>query len=228
MGSIAENIREVLEQVRLGAVKANRAPAEIEVIAVTKTVPVHRIQEAVAAGIKKLGENRVQELMDKFPLLEGVEWHLIGHLQTNKVKYIPDKVTLVHSLDRLSLAEELNRRMLACGRVMDVLVQVNVAGEDTKHGIAPEETVSFIDTVRKFPGIRIKGLMTIGPYVEDPENVRPVFRQLRMLAEKVKTIDFPGVEMKHLSMGMSNDYRVAVEEGATLVRIGSAIFGQRN
>ncbi len=228
MGSIAENIKEVLEQVRQGAVKVNRDPADIEVVAVTKTVPVHRIEEAVAAGLNILGENRVQELMHKYPQLDGVEWHLIGHLQTNKVKYITDKVTLVHSLDSLPLAEEINKRMLARGLAMDALVQVNIAGEQTKYGIRPEETVKFIDAVRNLPGIRVRGLMTIGPYVEDPEEIRPVFRQLRMLAEQVKTIDLPGVEMKHLSMGMSNDYRIAVEEGATLIRVGSVIFGQRN
>ncbi len=228
MSSISYNIKSVLEKVRTAAAKANRDPAEIKIVAVTKTVPVEWIREAVDAGLTVLGENRVQELTAKYPLVEGVEWHLIGHLQSNKVKYIVDKVSLIHSLDSLSLAEEINKRMLPLGRVMDVLVQVNVADEDTKFGISPAETRDFIDAVRQLPGLKIKGLMTIGPYVEEPEEVRPVFRKLRMLAEELKTIGLPGVEMNHLSMGMSNDYIIAVEEGATLLRLGSALFGPRN
>lgn len=228
MGHISENIREVIDNIRQSALKVNRDPAEIRLVAVTKTVPVNRITEAVNAGLNLLGENRVQELTDKYTQLPGVEWHLIGHLQTNKVRYIIDKVSLIHSLDSLALAEEINKRALAAGRTNDVLVQVNVAGENTKYGLNPVETVDFIDTVRKLPGLAIRGLMTVGPYVSDPEEIRPVFRKLKMLAEQIKTMDLPGVEMKHLSMGMSNDYKVAVEEGATLVRVGSVIFGERN
>lgn len=228
MSSIAANIEEVIEQVRMSALKVNRNPSDIQIVTVTKTVPVGRIREAVDAGMTVLGENRVQELLDKHPQIDDVEWHLIGHLQTNKVKYITDKITLLHSLDSMGLAEELNKRMNATGRVLDVLVQVNVADESTKFGIKPEDTIDFIDGLRKLTGIKIKGLMTIGPYVTDPEEVRPVFRQLRELASKVKTMDFPGVEMVHLSMGMSNDYTVAIEEGATLIRLGSIIFGSRN
>ncbi len=228
MSWIADRITAVQDQVRQAALRTRRDPGEIGLVAVTKTVPVDKIKEAVAAGLRVLGENRVQELTAKYPYLEGVEWHLIGHLQSNKVKYIVDKVALLHSLDSLSLAEEINRRMLALGRRMDVLVQVNVADEVTKFGLRPAETEEFIDAVRTLPGLRIKGLMTIGPNVRDPEEIRPVFRQLRMLAEQVKTIGFPGVELTHLSMGMSNDYIVAVEEGATLIRLGSIIFGPRN
>lgn len=228
MSSVTANIQEVIEQVRMSALKANRNPSDIQIVAVTKTVPVERIRQAVDAGMTVLGENRVQELLDKHPEVDGVDWHLIGHLQTNKVKYIADKITLLHSLDSTGLAEELNKRMNAAGRVLDVLVQVNVADESTKFGIKPSDTFDFIDSLRKLTGIKVKGLMTIGPYVSDPEEVRPVFRQLRELAGKVKTMDFPGVEMVHLSMGMSNDYTVAVEEGATLIRLGSIIFGSRN
>lgn len=228
MGNISDNIKEVLEQVKTAAAQANRDPSEIKIVAVTKTVPVERIREAVDAGLTVLGENRVQELTAKYPLVEGVEWHLIGHLQSNKVKYIVDKVSLFHALDSLSLAEEINKRMAPLGRAMDVLIQVNVAGEGTKFGIKPEETRDFVDAVRKLPGLKIRGLMTIGPFVADPEEVRPVFRRLRLLAEEVKTIGFPGVEMRHLSMGMSNDYIIAVEEGATLLRLGSVLFGPRN
>ena len=228
MGHISENIREVIDNIRQSALKVNRDPAEIGLVAVTKTVPINRIIEAVNTGLNVLGENRVQELTEKYAQLPGIEWHLIGHLQTNKVRYIIDKVSLVHSLDSLTLAEEINKRALAGGRTIAALVQVNVAGENTKYGLNLAETVDFIETVRKLPGLAIRGLMTVGPYVSDPEEIRPVFRKLKMLAEQVKTMDLPGVEMKHLSMGMSNDYKVAVEEGATLVRVGSVIFGERN
>lgn len=226
MNSVPENIGEVLEQVRLAAEKAGRFDSEIEVVAVTKTVPVDKIKLAISAGMNVLGENRVQELVEKYPLLDGdLKWHLIGHLQSNKIKHITDKVSLIHSLDSLDLARELHKRMWALGRAMDVLVQVNVSEEITKHGFRIDDTLEFIDNARHLQGIRIKGLMTIAPYVSDPESVRPVFRQLRKLAEEVKTIGFPEVEMRHLSMGMSNDYKVAIEEGATLIRLGSIIFG---
>lgn len=228
MGSIADNIRYVLDQVRVSADLVNRDPSEINLVAVTKTVPVERIEQAVAAGLRVLGENRVQELNEKYPTLPGVEWHLIGHLQSNKVKYIVDKIALLHSLDSISLAEEINKRMTQLGRAMDVLVQVNIADESTKFGIKPAETEQFIDKIRSLPGVRIQGLMTIGPYAASEQEIRGVFRHLKLLADKVKTIGFPEVEMKHLSMGMSNDYRIAVEEGATLIRVGSTIFGQRN
>lgn len=228
MGSIADNIRYVLDQVRGAAERVSRDTSEISVIAVTKTVAVERIEQAVAAGLKVLGENRVQELNEKYSRLPGVEWHLIGHLQSNKVKYIVDKIALLHSLDSISLAEEIDKRMAQLGRAMDVLVQVNIADESTKFGIKPAETEEFIDKIRSLPGIRIQGLMTIGPYAATEQEIRGVFRQLRLLADKVKAIGFPEVEMKHLSMGMSNDYRIAVEEGATLIRVGSTIFGQRN
>jgi pyridoxal phosphate enzyme (YggS family) len=227
LGAISENIREVLEQVKLAALKANRNPFDINIVVVTKTVPVDSIEEAVSAGLKILGENRVQELTAKYPFINKAEWHLIGHLQSNKVKYIVDKVSMIHSLDSISLAEEINKRMLSLGRTMDVLVQVNIAEELTKSGICPEDTVSFIDSVRKLPGLKIKGLMTIGPYVTEPEDIRPVFRTLKQLSEKVKTMEFPEIDMIHLSMGMSNDYRVAIEEGATLIRLGSILFGFR-
>jgi pyridoxal phosphate enzyme (YggS family) len=227
MDSIAGNINYVFEQVRVAAENANRDPAEVTVVAVTKTVPVERIEQAVAAGLNVLGENRVQELTAKYPRLPGVEWHLIGHLQSNKVKYVVDKISLLHSLDSFSLAEVINKRMVSLAQSMDVLVQVNIADESTKFGIKPADTELFIDKIRALPGIKIRGLMTIGPYAASEQEIRGVFRQLRLLAEKVKTIDFPEVGMKHLSMGMSNDYRIAVEEGATLIRVGSTIFGQR-
>lgn len=197
-------------------------------MAVTKTVSVDKIREAVAAGLVNLGENRVQEFQDKYPLLENVDWHIIGHLQSNKVKYIADRVSLIHSLDSLPLAETISGRMAAIGKVADVLVQVNIAQEATKFGIEPAEATNFIESAAKLPGLRIKGLMTIAPFTDNIEQVRTVFRRLRTLAAETKEIGIPGVEMNHLSMGMSNDYIVAIEEGATLIRLGSIIFGQRD
>lgn len=224
---IAENIREIIGEISETAQKASRNPSDIKIVAVTKTVPADRIIEAVDAGLTILGENRVQELTSKFEHIKGVEWHLIGHLQSNKVKYIVDKVTLIHSVDSVSLAQEISKRMAALNRVMDILIQVNIADESTKFGATRDNTIGLIREVSKLPGLRIKGLMTIGPYTYDPEEVRPVFRSLRELAEELKTMDFPGIEMKHLSMGMSNDYKIAIEEGATLIRLGSVIFGRR-
>ena len=225
--NLSLNINDVLGDVRQAAARSGRDAAEIGIVAVTKTVPAENVREAVSAGLRILGENRVQELIAKYPLVEGADWHLIGHLQRNKVKYITDKVSLIHSLDSAALAEEIDRRMNSMGRIMDVLVQVNIAEDPNKYGIKANQVIDFVEAAAQLQGIRIKGLMTIGPYVSDPEEIRPVFRELRTLAENVKKMDLPGVDMRHLSMGMSNDYIVAIEEGATLVRIGSAIFGTR-
>ena len=175
-----------------------------------------------------MGENRVQEFQDKYPLLENVDWHIIGHLQSNKVKHIADRVSLIHSLDSLPLAETISGKMAAIGKVANVLVQVNIAREAAKFGIEPAEAINFIESAAKLPGLRIKGLMTIAPFTDNIEQVRTVFRRLRTLAQETKEIGIPGVAMDHLSMGMSNDYIVAIEEGATLMRLGSIIFGQRD
>lgn len=226
--SIRDNIREITEEIKTACLRVNRDPAAVKIVAVTKTVPVDRIREAVAAGLADLGENRVQEFQEKYPLLENVNWHIIGHLQSNKVKYIADKVSLIHSLDSLSLAETISGRMAALGKSAEVLVQVNIAREATKSGIEPGETIKFIESAAKLPGIKIKGLMTIAPFTDNRDEVRAVFRRLRTLAAEAKEIGIPGVAMDHLSMGMSNDYITAIEEGATLLRLGSIIFGQRN
>jgi len=178
--------------------------------------------------VTDFGENRVQELCGKTDVLDiGCRWHLIGHLQTNKVKYIIDKVSLIHSLDSLELAEEINKRAEKAGKVMDVLIQVNVAGEETKFGIAPETTLQFVKNVSKLEHIRIKGLMTIAPAVSDPEEVRWVFADLRKLLIDIRKENIDNVDMDYLSMGMSNDFEVAIEEGAHMVRIGTALFGKR-
>lgn len=228
MASIASNLHLVREKVSQAALKVGRDPEDIQIIAVTKTVDIPQMEEAIAAGITAIGENRVQEITKKYPLLkEKVDWHLIGHLQTNKVKYIIDKVSLIHSLDRLSLANEISKRAQQKGLVMPVLVQVNVAKEESKFGLKVEEVIPFLKDIAGMQGLKILGLMTIAPFVEDVEDVRYVFRDLRNLAEKIKQEAIPGVVMKHLSMGMTNDYEVAVEEGATLIRVGTGIFGQR-
>ena len=175
-----------------------------------------------------IGENRVQELVEKYHILgEGPKYHMIGHLQSNKVKDIIDKVTLIHSLDRPSLSKEIDKRAKAKGIVMDVLVQVNVAEEESKHGLKVEEVIPFIEETLQYNTIRIKGLMTIAPLVEDAEEVRWVFRELRQLSERISSRGYENVDMEFLSMGMSNDYEVAIEEGSNMIRIGTGLFGER-
>lgn len=228
MVDIKGNIALVRQVVAEAAAKVGRDAAAIKIIAVTKTISVDKISIALETGINALGENRVQEMMDKLPELPlGAEWHLIGHLQTNKVKYIAEKVNMIHSLDSLALAKEIDRRGTQAGRRIPALIQVNVAGEATKFGLEPGEVTDFAAEAGGYPGLAVSGLMTIAPYAADPEEVRPVFRGLREIGAKLKTMGIPGVNMDYLSMGMSNDYRVAVEEGANLLRIGSRIFGER-
>ncbi|MCG0276971.1 MAG: YggS family pyridoxal phosphate-dependent enzyme [Thermanaeromonas sp.] len=226
---LKENIERVWDRVARAAGKAGRNPDEITLVAVTKTVPPEIIREAVALGLKDLGENRVQELLKKQPLLSdlGINWHLIGHLQRNKVKHVFNRVKLIHSLDSIELARELDKRAGSAGSVVDVLVEVNVAQESTKFGLFLEQVPSFLKEVVGFDHLRILGLMTVAPLVNDPEEVRPVFRRLRELAREVEALRLPKVEMRYLSMGMSNDFEVAIEEGSNMVRIGTAIFGPR-
>lgn len=229
MSYLTENLHQVREMIREAAIRAGRNPADVSLIAVSKTVPVDVLRETVEAGILTFGENRVQELTEKYPQLPPeINWHLIGHLQTNKVKYIVDKVALIHSLDRFPLAEEINRRGEQKGQIINTLVQVNVAGEDTKFGLPPGEVKGFVEEVSCLPFVRICGLMTIAPYVTNPEEVRPVFRELRIQANKFSEDKVRGFAGNLLSMGMSGDFTVAIEEGANLVRIGSKIFGARH
>jgi len=225
--SVLENLNRVRERIRAAALRAGRRPEEIKLVAVTKNVPPEKIREAISGGIVSLGENRVQELLQKYPSLPpDLEWHLIGHLQTNKVKKIVNRVVLIHSLDRWSLAEEISRVAVKYNTVCKVLVQVNVAGEDTKHGLSPSEVEDFVASAARLPGLDVRGLMTIAPWTENPEDVRPVFRQLKELAGRLKNSK-TGAVMEYLSMGMSGDFEVAVEEGANILRIGTAIFGER-
>lgn len=228
---IAENIYKIRQKIREVCQKVGRNPEEITIVAVTKTVPVDKIKEAINAGINDIGENRVQELLEKksYIDIENVRWHFVGHLQTNKVKYIVDFVHLIHSVDSLKLALEIEKRAKRINRIVDVLIEVNTSGEKTKYGVKPEETTELVKQISEScEFVRIKGLMTVAAYLPNPEDVRPMFKLLRQLSDEIKKLDLKNVEMKHLSMGMSNDYWIAVEEGATIVRIGTAIFGPRN
>lgn len=228
MSQISLNINRIRDEIRAAQNRGTFAEKDVMLLAVTKNVDVDRINEAIESGISAIGENRVQEIQNKYDRIPcHILWHLIGHLQTNKVKYIIDKVSLIHSLDTASLAGEINKRAEQAGRVMPVLVQVNVADEDTKFGLARSEAIDFIKEILMLPYIKVSGLMTIGPLVDKAEEVRPVFRQLRQLRDKIREMNLPGVSMDYLSMGMTNDYQVAVEEGSNIVRIGSAIFGPR-
>ncbi|MGI6097664.1 MAG: YggS family pyridoxal phosphate-dependent enzyme [Dethiobacteria bacterium] len=219
-------IRRVRAEIEEAAKKSGRRGKEITLVAVTKSVPTERITSAYEAGLKNFGENRVQEALPKIKVLSpDIRWHFIGHLQTNKVEFVVSNFCLIHSLDRLKLAQSLNGQGEKEQIVVHTLVQVNVAREQSKFGLEPQELGDFLIAVREYPFVRVQGLMTIAPYTTDPEEVRPVFRQLYHL---FNTIKIPGVEMRYLSMGMSNDFRVAIEEGANIVRIGSALFGKRN
>jgi pyridoxal phosphate enzyme (YggS family) len=223
--SLSTRLADISGRLARAALKSGRRPEDVQLVAVTKMVPVDLLGEAISCGIRVFGENRVQDFLAKYEVWgDRVEWHLIGHLQQNKAKYLVDKIGLIHSLGNISLARRLDGLSEAGGRPWRVLVQVNVAGETTKHGLTPEETPAFLDQLRSLKGLDVLGLMTIAPYVEDPEAVRPVFRRLRLLREEVSR-DRPWLNLQQLSMGMSNDFEIAVEEGATMVRIGSALFG---
>lgn len=229
MHQIRDNIKTISQGIRDICIKEGRDPDSVTIVAVTKTIDADRINYAIENGVQNIGENKVQEIMTKYENIEeNVSWHLIGHLQTNKVKYIIDKVALIHSVDSISLAEEISRRAEKAGLVKNILVQVNVAREDTKFGIDYEEIDGFVKQVSKLSGIRVKGLMTIAPYYEEKELARPVFRKLKEKFDMLAKGDIPNVEMKYLSMGMTNDYKLAIEEGSNMVRIGTGIFGARN
>jgi len=228
MSDIRQNIIDIKQEIAEICDRANRNPDDILLLGVTKTVEPQRINEAIAEGITDIGENRVQEILNKYESVDPVHWHLIGHLQTNKVKYIVDKVKMIHSLDSIRLAEEINKRAKQHQVLMDVLVQINVAKEDTKFGLYVDELDDFIKKVQEFENINIKGLMTIAPFEENPEKVRPYFRTLKSIFERIKAKKLERVDMQYLSMGMSNDFKIAIEEGANIIRIGTAIFGKRN
>lgn len=210
------------------ALKSGRDLSAVRLMAVTKTVDERRIAEAVAAGVDVIGENYVQEAQRKIDALgKRIEWHMIGHLQTNKAKYAVKLFDVIHSVDSMALAQELDKRACAAGRVIGVLIEVNVGGEETKTGLPPEKAVPLVREAAALKNIEIRGLMTIPPWFDDPEEARPYFRALRELRDRIEAEHIPGVGMQELSMGMSTDYGVAIEEGATIVRVGRGIFGER-
>lgn len=228
LNTIIENLKEIQDNISLSAQISGLRPEDIKLVAVTKTISVENIAQVVGAGVMTLGENRVQELLEKYDKLPAdVEWHIIGHLQTNKVKYIIDKVKLIHSLDRLALAEEINLRGRQNNIIMDTLIQVNVSGEESKYGMRPEEVKDFIEKVQGLTNIRIRGMMTMAPFYTQAEEARWVFRGLRRLRDELLSMEIPNLDLGILSMGMTNDYQVAIEEGANMVRVGSGIFGAR-
>jgi pyridoxal phosphate enzyme (YggS family) len=226
--SIKENIEAVRRNILTACQKSGRNPEDILLLAVSKTIDIPQIKEAVNEGLVELGENKPQEINRKYYEIDGVKWHQIGHLQTNKVKYIIDKVCLVHSLDSLKLAEEISKRAEAIGIKMDVLVEINIAGEEAKHGVKPEEAEQLAVEASKLPGICVKGLMTVAPFDETPENNRKYFRKMHNLFVDIAEKNYDNIDMKYLSMGMTNDYMIAVEEGANILRVGTGIFGARN
>lgn len=202
---------------------------DVLLVAVTKTHPADIINEAIDAGATDIGENKAQEIMDKYDQVKPVRWHMIGHLQTNKVKYIIDKVDMIHSVDSLKLAKEINKRAANHDKIMDVLLQVNSAQEESKFGVTSEETGELIDAIlANCPNVKICGLMCIAPFDENPDNVRKYFAELKKLYDDYKKIEHDNLDFKYLSMGMSHDYKVAIEEGSNLVRVGTAIFGERD
>ena len=225
---IAENLAQVHKNIEDAARSAGRDPAEITLIDVSKTKPVSMLMEAYDAGERVFGENKVQEIMDKYDQMpQDVSWHMIGHLQRNKVKYIVGKVSMIHSVDSLRLAEAIEQEAAKIDTVVPVLLEVNVAEEESKFGLSVEEVIPLAEQIASFSHVRVCGLMTIAPYVTDPEENRPIFRQLKKLSVDIAAKNINNVTMNVLSMGMTGDYTVAVEEGATMVRVGTGIFGSR-
>ncbi len=230
MNQIIENISNIFKRISHAAMRAGRNPEEIKLIAVTKTVPPERIIEAIEAGLRIFGENRVQEARDKIPEIMQrapdikLSWHMIGPLQRNKAKYAVKLFDIIHSVDSKELALEINKQAEKIGKIQDILIEVKLSPEKTKHGISPEEFFELLEFTSTLKNLNVKGLMTIPPYSENPEDSRPYFRRLREVLEEANVKGFP---LKELSMGMSGDFEIAVEEGATMVRIGTAIFGER-
>ena len=226
---LKENIDYVESEIRKACERSGRSCEEVTLLAVSKTKPVCMLQKAYELGLRVFGENKVQELAGKYDELpEDIEWHMIGHLQRNKIKYIIGKVSLIHSVDSLRLAEAIEKEAAKQNISTNILIEVNVAGEKSKFGLMPEEVFEFTEKVSEMSHIRVKGLMTIAPYVENPEENRPVFAHLKKLSVDIAKKNGHNINMSVLSMGMTNDYRVAIEEGATMVRVGTGIFGERS
>ena len=222
---IKDNVKKVLDNIAEAAVLSGRKPEDITLVAVTKTVTAAEAAEVMETGVLTLGENRVQSLLDKYEVLGNTPcWHLIGHLQTNKVKYIADKVSLIHSVESLKLAEEIDRKFRDAGRIAEILVQVNVSGEESKFGITPYDAFDLIEEISRLQNVNVKGLMTMAPLSATPDECRKYFHDLKKLSLDIKDKKYQNVDMQHLSMGMSGDYKEAILEGATIVRVGSALF----
>ncbi len=226
---VVENYKYIRKQVDEVAKNAGRNPLDITLIAVSKTKPLSDIEELISIGVKDFGENKVQELCDKYEhVSQPVHFHQIGHLQTNKVKYVVDKATLIHSVDSLKLAKEIEKEAGKKNIISQILIEVNVAQEESKFGFQVEEVIPFLEQIREFSHLHVNGLMTIAPFVENPEENRKYFRALKQLSLDIICKNIDNIDMNVLSMGMTNDYKVAIEEGATMVRVGTAIFGHRN
>ena len=226
---IKENLLNVNERIQAACDRVGRNRSEVTLIAVSKTKPVSMIEEVMSEGIVDFGENKVQELCDKTETITTpLNWHMIGHLQRNKVKYLVDKVCLIHSVDSLRLAKQISEEANKKTTTVNVLVEVNIANEDTKFGVSKEEVLPLLLEIAKLPNIKVKGLMTIAPFVDNPEDNRVHFANLRNLLIDIKSKNIDNIDMDILSMGMTGDYEIAIEEGATMVRVGTGIFGQRN
>ncbi len=227
--SIKDNIKSIRENIEEIKKHCNRQ-SEVNLMAVTKTVDVDKVLEAIDAGITDIGENKPQELSRKYDAIgDKVRYHLIGSLQTNKVKYIIDKVYMIHSLDRISLCEEIQKRAEKIDKTINCLVQVNISKEESKHGLYEDEVIDFIKEVSaNYKNIHIKGLMTMAPFIEAEDEIRNIFKGLKDLSLDIEKLNLSNVEMNTLSMGMSHDYKIAIEEGSTIIRVGTSIFGERN
>ncbi len=226
---ICDSIEQIRGRIAKRCRVAGRDPADVALLAVSKTFSAEHVAEVVRHGVTDVGENYVQELLQKRSSLndDRIRWHFIGHLQSNKVKHVIDWIHLIHAVDSVGLAREISQRAAKAGRTIDILLEVNTTGEKSKFGLAPIHTVEFVKSLADMENIRISGLMTIGPFLPDPEGSRPMFRQLRLLKDEISRLQQPNVSMKHLSMGMTGDFEVAIDEGATIIRIGTAIFGSR-
>jgi len=228
MDSLEKNIFDINERIKRACEKINSNPEDIKLVTVSKNFPANIVQKAVDKGIKLLGENRVQEVQAKKPLITGdVEWHLIGHLQRNKVRHAVELFSMIQSVDSERLAKEISRRAGQLEKTMDVLVQINIGSEESKYGINTEDAEEFVKSISQLPNLKIKGLMAIAPYKQNPEEVRPYFRCMRDVFEKLGRLTIENVEMKYLSMGMSHDFEIAIEEGSNMIRVGTSIFGAR-
>lgn len=228
MSELVSNLKHVRENIAAAVTRSGRSMKDVTLIAVSKTKPVSMLQEAYMEGCRDFGENKVQEILEKYDSMpQDTRFHMIGHLQRNKVKYIIDKVVMIHSVDSVRLAEEISKEAVKKQVEMDILIEVNVAGEETKFGISVEEVIALVREIAKLPSIHIRGLMTIAPFVQDPEENRGYFAKLRQLAVDIMHQNIDNVKVDVLSMGMTGDYQVAIEEGATCVRVGTGIFGGR-